>query len=245
MKRIYINKRWEGFFTNLLGVILGIVLTFGVSSLLEKREEQKRIKEMMILVRYELYTNQEWFNSMEENMRQDSYVYKKILEAEGDWESIHPDTLEQYQTQVYSYSISLFSVSAWQIFQNSEAIQRMTDKKLVVGIMNGYAILNLLQETITDGYWNEKKKTFSNEEDPYKFFDDVMNNKESVAFYRDNSSPKSTFWNVFAFANQVFDILETILDECGYYPDEYENITISVNNDSAHQETDSIQEVIE
>ena len=35
-------NRWSGFFTNLLGVILGITLTFGVNSLWQKREEKKK-----------------------------------------------------------------------------------------------------------------------------------------------------------------------------------------------------------
>jgi len=65
------NKKiiWSGFLSNLLGVILGIVLTLGVSSLWQQREEKQRTKEILILVRNELETNKEWFKSQEKIMR--------------------------------------------------------------------------------------------------------------------------------------------------------------------------------
>ena len=65
------NKKiiWSGFLSNLLGVILGIVLTWGVSSLWQQREEKQRTKEILILVRNELETNKEWFKSQEKIMR--------------------------------------------------------------------------------------------------------------------------------------------------------------------------------
>jgi len=65
------NKKiiWSGFLSNLLGVILGIVLTLGVSSLWQQREEKQRTKKILILVRNELETNKEWFKSQEKIMR--------------------------------------------------------------------------------------------------------------------------------------------------------------------------------
>jgi len=55
------KKDWKGFLINLTGVILGIMLTFGVNSLWQRREENKRTREMLILVRNELIDTKEWF----------------------------------------------------------------------------------------------------------------------------------------------------------------------------------------
>jgi len=82
------NKKWTGFFTNLLGVILGITLTFGVNALWQKHEEKKKIKEILILVRNELETNKEWLKSQEKYLKKDIDAFKKVLKADNQWTTI-------------------------------------------------------------------------------------------------------------------------------------------------------------
>ena len=79
---------WKGFLINMLGVILAIVLTFGVNALWERREEKKRTKEMLILVRNELKENKNWFKRHERLIKKDQYVYKQIIKAEGQFADI-------------------------------------------------------------------------------------------------------------------------------------------------------------
>ena len=79
------RMKWSGFFTNLFGVILGITLTFGVNSLWQQREDKKRTKEVLILVRNELKTNKDMFKTHEKRIKTESYVYQKIVEAKQFW----------------------------------------------------------------------------------------------------------------------------------------------------------------
>ena len=65
---------WIGFFTNLLGVILGIILTFGVNYLWRRREEKKRTKDMLILVRNELINNKEILQLQENYLKKDGAI---------------------------------------------------------------------------------------------------------------------------------------------------------------------------
>ena len=224
------NKNLTGFFMNLLGVILGIVLTFGVNSLWQKHEDQKKINEIMVLLRHELEINKEWFKTQKNLMMDDSYVYRKILETNGDWESIHPDTLKQYQTQTSLIWYAPFTASAWQIFQNSEVIQKMNNQKLVIAILNAYTDMTLFRELIMNEYWSEKKKAIATDEDPYKYFDNVINNKESVAFYRDFASEEALFWNLFKHTDLGFDYLLPLLDKHGYYLQDYSEEWNNVEN---------------
>jgi hypothetical protein len=211
------NKIWSGFFINLLGVILGILLTFGGNALWQQREENKRTREMLILVRNELKSNKVWFESQEKIMREDCYVYKKILEAKGDWKSIPIDTLKSYQSRTLYLGFNQLTTSAWQIFQNSEMIQKMTDKELVIRLTDCYFWINEIKnEYIKTQYWDSKIKSVASEVDLYKYFDALMSNKETVFFYT-LMTENDAVWNVFPFIDAIIDYTIILLDKHGDY----------------------------
>jgi hypothetical protein len=242
------NKKWSGFLINLFGVILGISLTFGGNSIWQKREENKKTKEMLILIRNELEDNKNWFKYQEELIRKDSYVYKKIIEAKGDWSTIPIDTLNEYRTKMITISFSQLTTFAWQIFQNSEIIQKMSDKELVIRLAGCYYWIDKIHEIIMTEYWNDKKKTDTFERDPYKYFDAVMLNKESIYFYEAMSSDdKSGFKNLFFMIDTYIDYTISLLDKSGYYrydmkeKDNEFGAFIEARKDSVDHKTDSIQ----
>ena len=209
---------WKGFFVNMLGVILAIVLTFGVNALWEKRGDKKKTREMLILVRNELETNKNWFKYQEETIKKDIYVYKKILEAKGDWSTIPVDTLHEYRSKVTTIAFSQLTVLAWQIFQNSETIQKISDKELVIRLAGCYYWINKIHDIIMEEYWKDKKKANTYERDPYKYFDAVMLNKETLYFYeRMSSDDNAGFKNVFFYIDVYIDYTISLLDKTGNY----------------------------
>jgi hypothetical protein len=210
------KKLWSGFLTNLLGVILGIVLTFGVNSLWQKHEENKKVREILILVRNELTNNKEWFINQEKIIRKDSYVYKKILEAKGDWKSIPVDTLTAYYIQTRSLDMSQLTFSAWQIFQNSEMIQKISDKELVIRLIDCFFWISEIQNHIMTQYWEYKNKSVAAEVDLYKYFDAIMNNKETVLFYTTTTSYED-IWGIFPNIDAIIDYTIKLLDQHGNY----------------------------
>lgn len=207
---------WTGFFPNLIGVVLGILLTFGVNSLWQQCEEKKKIKEILILVRNELENNKYWFKNQENVMKTDSYVYKKILEAKGNWTSFPIDTLHTYLSQVTSWEFSQLTTSSWQIFQNSEMIQKVSDKELVIRLSTCYFWIDEMQKIIMKEYWDKKVKANAFELDPYKYFDVVMNNKESLFFYN-SMTMNNSFWDIFPQIDAVIDYSIMLLDKYGNY----------------------------
>ena len=211
------NKTWIGFLVNLLGVILGIMLTFGVSSLYQRRDEKNRTKEMLILVRNELETDKMWFENQEKIMRQDIYVYKKILEAKNDWTSIPKDTLRAYYLRTMSLEFNQLTTSAWQIFQNAEIVQKMRDKELIIRLTDCYFWIEKIQEIIVTEYWNEKRLRIAPEVDMYKYFDALMSDKNTVFFYTNMTSETFDAWNLFPMIEAIIDYTINLLDDHGDY----------------------------
>ena len=211
------NKLGLGFLLNLLGIVLGISLTFGVSSLYQNREEKNRVKEMLTLVRNELQTNKTWFKQQESMMRKDSYVYKKLLEAKGNWAAIPKDTLEAYRYRTMSLEFDQLTASAWQIFQNAETTQKMKDKELLIRLVDCYFWINKTHDLITTEYWDEKKLAVPPEIDLYKYFDALLENKRTVAFYTTMSDENFINWNLFPMIDAIIDYTTALLDEHGDY----------------------------
>jgi len=242
------NKKWSGFFINLLGVILGIMLTFGVNSLWQKREDKKKIREMLILVRNELEINKGWFKYQEKNIKEDCYAYKKLLEANKNWTSIPEDTLRAYRSQLNSRSYSQLSTSAWQIFQNSEIIQRMTNKELVIMLAYCYYTIDIIKEILEKYYWKEKEQAANVFElDLYEYLDAVMNNKQSVYFF--DGMDRTSLWEIFHTIDAIIDYVILLLDRDGYYQydndktDEEFSAFVEARLDSIHQKNDTINKL--
>ena len=242
------DKIWSGFFTNLLGVILGILLTFGGNALWQKHEENQRTKEMLILVRNELKENKDWFKRHEKIIKKDKYVYQQIVKTDGQFANIHIDTLTVYFNQLISWEDYILTTSAWQIFQNSEMIQKMTDKELVIRITECYSLIDKVMETIMTEYWDKKKKLNTFDLNPYQFFDNVEQNKESVYFIKIMSldMDNNAFWLMFPLIDAFIDYTIMLLDKHGDYRydmderDEEMDLFIKARIDSLHQKNDTI-----
>ena len=255
MKKVKkINATWKGFLVNMLGVILAIVLTFGVNSLWMRHDEKKKTTEMLILVRNELRNNKEWFKSQEEAMKRDGYVYQKIFEAKDDLKSIPADTLALYFYQLMHFDISQLTSTAWQIFQNSEMIQKMSNKELLIRLTNCYIKINTLYESIIKDYWDTKKKMMSLFVDavsPHDFFDKVLKNNEYAFFYYMFRLEQVGLWEIFPKVDAIIDYSILLLDKHGEYKydmeekdNEYESF-IEARADSVRlSRIDSLQSTI-
>jgi len=240
---------WKGFFVNVLGVIVGIILTFGGNALWQKSEENKKIKEILILVRSELKENKEWFKKHERIIKKDRYVYDQIIKAKENIADIHKDTLNVYLSRLISWEDYLLTTSAWQIFQNSEMTQKMTDKELIIRITECYFMIDKVRETIMTEYWYKKKKINTFDLDPYHFFDLVMKNKESVFFFEVMSMDinENGFWAMFPLIDAFIDYTIILLDKHGDYQYDMEEKDNEINSflrariDSVFQKKDTIK----
>ena len=201
------------FFTSLLGVILGIIFTFGVSALWQKLEEKKKTREMLILVRHELEANKKWAQGQRETLKQDSYAFKKLLEANKKWSSIPEDSLEFYVNCVFNYELQLLTTAAWEIFHNSDIIQKIPNKGLVIRLTDCYSAINQSYELVMNLYWDKKIKEIPYETTLYALLDVVMKDKNSL-FYLQTMS-ESLHKNLLPSIESIIDYSLMLLDEFG------------------------------
>jgi len=248
MKKEENRAIWKGFLVNMLGVILAIILTFGVNALWENHEEKRRTKEMLILVRNELISNKNIFKNHEKFMKKDGYIYKKILEAKDNLSSIPKDTIAAYYSKIQTLSVAPTSTSAWQIFQNSEMIQKMTHKEMVIRLTDCYSAMNAWYDFIVNDYWNVKKKMLSfDEDDSYKLFDTVLKNIEMRNFFSTFSVDQKSIWEAFFVIYAYIEYSIILLDKYGdfrYDMEEKDNELKSFVNEKyirEFQKNDTIQ----
>ena len=211
------NNKWPGFFTNLLGVILGITLTFGVNDLWQKREDKKKTREILILVRDELETNKQWFKTQVKMLKRQSSAYAKLLEADKKWDTIPRDSLIHYRNQILQTSFSQLSSSAWQLFQNSEMIQKISNKELVLTLSECYFFINFTYDFIMSNFWNKRTEAIAMlmyENELYPMLDALVSNRE--AFYFLNAlNQDDSFWNTLTDIEAFIDFAILLLDKYG------------------------------
>ena len=242
------KKIWSSFFANLLGVILGIMLTFGVNALWQKYEDKKKTKEMLILVRNELETNKEMFKKQEELIKQDRDAFKKILEANKQWSTIPKDSLDIYVLRVRLFMSLPLTTSAWQIFQNSEIIQKIPDKELIIALTECYFSVSTAHNVLMDFYWHRKKKIEPLEMDTYDFLNALMNNKESV-FFLQSMCEGNTFLYLFPGIDATIDYNISLLDKYGNFRYDMDNsnkefeLFIKARIDSVYQTKDTTNSI--
>jgi hypothetical protein len=239
------NKNlWSGFFANLLGVVVGIMLTFGVNALWQKHEEKKKIKEMLILVRNELEVNKEWFKKQKQLLEQDGYAFTKILEADGKWSTIPEDSLQSYMNRFCYVRFQQLTTSAWQIFQNSEMIQKISDKELVIRLTDCYFLINLSHDFIMKNYWDKKWEAIPFEHDElYDKLDAMTKNRESLFILKIVSS--NSFSDFVYSTEVIIDYTISLLDKYGDFrydmdekDKEFESF-IEARKDSLRQKNDT------
>jgi hypothetical protein len=157
-------------------------------------------------------------------------VYTKILEAENELTSIPADIIKTYHTQIQGITISPLNTTAWKIFQNSEMIQKMTDKEMVIRLTDCYAWMTGWHEFLTRDYWDTKKKMLLFElTDPYRFFETVMKNNEMLNFYESFRLDKDDIWETFLATDALIDYTIMLLDKHGDYKYDMEEKDNEIN----------------
>ena len=207
---------WIGFITNFFGVVLGIILTFGVTALWQRRKEKITTKEMLILVRNELVQNKAVLEYHEQIIKKQGDVYKTILENKNDLTSIPTDTLKEYQTQISSIYLANLTTSAWQIFQNSDMIQKMTNRELIIRLANCYNAMEVWMDSLNKDYWAVLRKMMALElDDSYILFDSIVKNNEYLTFISTYSD--EGVWIAFSQIDAMIEYTIKILDKHGDY----------------------------
>jgi hypothetical protein len=138
------NMDWSGFFPNLLGVVLGILLTVGMGLLISNRNDRKDQKQYLDAIKIELEENAKMFDYctkwLQKSCRYADYI------TSTDRNSLNRDTIDYYSMTDddgcgYSYTLSvsaLFPTNAFEMYKSSGAMRQIEDKKLLMSMWNVY-----------------------------------------------------------------------------------------------------------
>jgi hypothetical protein len=139
MKKIgELTKAWFSNFTsNIMGVIIGIVLTFGVSNLIQRYEEKKQLREIMTFIKLELKENKQWLENRATEWKEDFKAYQVFVDT-ARRRKMPADSLVQYINKTQNTAQSNLSFTAWNIFQNSGMMQKMNNVDLALRLSECY-----------------------------------------------------------------------------------------------------------
>lgn len=134
-------------FITLVGTVLGIVLTIGVTSYSEKKDKEEMARKVMTLTIHNLDVE---IRSMEqlivEMERQDS-ILRYVISRQSSVDNISPDTLDMFISALYAHRVRPIDSSTETVFSSDFDIwENLEDPKVIGRISNCYSIMRKCSE---------------------------------------------------------------------------------------------------
>lgn len=161
------NWTWRDYALQLSVVIIGIVVTFAGSGLIERWRVAREVRATMLLVHAELETNRADFMQVWDYQQWEMRACKRLTDNRRDLKRIPSDTLASFDP-VYG-RIHFFHPrrDAFEVLKNSGLMSSVPDKDFLLAVTQGYAVLADLEENISMYYQlkltaqNDMSKDFS------------------------------------------------------------------------------------
>lgn len=192
------NFDWGAFFGDILSVMLGIFITFGIQGMIDRRAERKDVKSALALVREELVVNK---GSLEEvinliSSEKDAAVY--IRNNAGQLSKCNQDTLNLKNAFLTSEYFFTVTDDALELLKTSSLFQKMNDNELALSIIKAYDYLDVNSQAFNK---HEKYKTSVLEE---------ANNSRAKKAALTNSG--LDFFNIFYSSPEADYFLKSVIE---------------------------------
>jgi len=181
-----ISNGWiSAFSANILGVIIGIALTFGISALVQHCSDEKQVKEMLVMVKNEVRSNRDWLEKIAAFYQRDKESYLFFLSNEN-LDSIPEDTLVKHITQVCSWYDTYSGTEVWNVFQNLGMTQKLHNPELVSRLATFYFAIGKIKAMWDD--YNVKRQvvwaTIVQDQEKDGHLEALQHNKECLIFMK-------------------------------------------------------------
>lgn len=156
-KEIYNSNKgwWDSFTSCFVGTLLGIGITFGLSDIIEKKNQQEMQRKITVLSMSNLRNNIDSFKSLEKAYLHTDSVFQEVLRYYPDSVNYIPrELVSQFFTELttfkitdeFSYSDNVFSsnIEVWESIDNLETIAIINDIISLKGMT--YNIVNKLND---------------------------------------------------------------------------------------------------
>ena len=138
-----------GFFSNLLAVILGIVITFAVQGMINRAQDRRDVRSALELVRSELATNLEDIGMLDEFLDETQASAQYLVAHEKDLAKCPEDSVLYHTGIVYSDVSVALSHDALELLKMSTLFPKIGDNNLSMNIIRAYDTCDLLVSNFT------------------------------------------------------------------------------------------------
>lgn len=171
-------------------VVVGILITFKGTDIVNSSQEKKELRHMLEMVREELLTNIAILDYMQGYNMEESRGMGIFAEYADKLRAMPTDSLEKHMSILGRSSTTVFSKTAMEVFKNSSAPLTMRNKSLLQFLYLCYESLDDYSKN-NDSYYLEKRRIandflysldkrtlakLTEEGDPYPYLEAYMNN---------------------------------------------------------------------
>lgn len=133
MKETIIN-----FFSNLLSVILGIVITFTIQGMIDRAGARKEVRSALELVRTELIANMDDISVVKDYLRQERNSAAYLLEHRDHLAQCPADSISYHNSILFSDVSITVCHDALELLKMSSLFQKIADNPLSMKIIRAY-----------------------------------------------------------------------------------------------------------
>lgn len=151
-----VKRRMGDFVCNFTAVVLGILITFAGSHLIEKNKTKNEIKDALLLVKNEMLLNRENIVKMmnQEISEQQGAFY--LLQYKDSMAKASPDSLEKYGNLPFATQKYIYINDAMEMLKTSSLMPSIRNKELVTQIIRAYNTIKGSYDTF-DNFMETKK----------------------------------------------------------------------------------------
>lgn len=144
----------------LIGTVIGILLTVGVTYISEKKDKEEMARKALMLTIHNLDVSTRSMDKLIDEMSRQDSIFNYVRERRFSGTAIAPDTLRMFVSALYSHQVRPIDTSTEDIFSTNFEIWRYIDDPKVIGrIANCYSIMKTCGEEY-DRIENEKFDAF-------------------------------------------------------------------------------------
>ncbi len=138
-------------------VVIGIVITFGGSAMIQKCSERKVTEHMLSMVRNELSFNIATVKHQKRILETEQAAARAIMPYIRKPHLVPVDTLKKYGADLISIRLTSFKTTSFEILKNSSQMQTLNNKELLSDIFSAYYSTGIFIDNIAHMYQEPKK----------------------------------------------------------------------------------------
>ena len=138
-----------GFFSNLVAVILGIVITFAVQGMINRAQDRKDVRSALELVRSELATNLEDIGMLDEFLDETQVSARYLAAHEKDLAKCPEDSVLYHTGVIYADVSVALSHDALELLKMSTLFPKIGNNDLSMKIIRAYDTCDAISSNVT------------------------------------------------------------------------------------------------